>query len=1197
MNTPLNRQQLDPLNLPLTGVQLIEASAGTGKTFTITLLYLRALLGVGRETALNADSILVVTFTEAATEELRDRIRKRIVEARQAVLSGESTDPGLTAILQASPFDDREIALRLEQAARQMDEAAIYTIHGFCHRMLTRNAFESGMLFSSEFTMDDSLMKLQAINDFWRSTFYPLDDDLIEVVQAHWKTPRSLLNSIDHMINAHEVMIIPESENDDLQSVHGAYRQQLLRFKADWQSAGDDLFVVIDSSGIKRNPYNKTNLPKWLAAVNDWAASSSLSLPKELEKFSQSVLNEKTKQGGVPPAHSVFASIDQLLVDQPPYQSIIQRRALNFVSEHLQQQKQQRALLLPDDLLSRFANALSGERADLLAARVRELFPLALIDEFQDTDPQQYQIFDRLYGHQGAEGTALLMIGDPKQAIYSFRGADIFTYMSARHRVDGAYSMSTNWRSTQAMVDGVNALFRFSRSPFVYQNEITYDQVSAAGKADSKPLRIDGQVLKGLTIWQHPSGDDEVSADEIKQVFARSTALEISRLLNAAYAGDTSIGDGSDGERALQPGDIAILVRSRFEAATVRSALAQQQIDAVFLSRDRVFETRVAQDLYRLLLAVNDPSNERQFNAALATGLLGYSAGYLDQLSRNEQRWEATQQHFLDAREQWYKSGVLPMLYQLMRKLEIAESLIARDAGERDLTDLLHLGELLQQASMEVEGEHGLLRWFAQQLSEEGEAGEAQQLRLESDRKLVKIVTIHRSKGLEYGVVFVPFICCYSETKSTRYHKNGQSIWDLAGSEEAVENAQRERLAEDLRLLYVALTRAIHACYIGAANLKGRQPVRLAGSAFGYLLNSSAAGTLEGDGMTGQLQRLQQQAVQWYGQGAVHLAPAPLDSCSPVIPPEPDLPELELRSFRGQIARDWRIGSYSALLTPHRSTRAELPGYAVELQDESMDQPVTALSPVESLNAFSFPRGAEAGTFLHELFENIEFDKANSELLAPMLLSRLQSEGYDSDWQEPLSDWLLNVLSSPLPEFDESFSLNCLGTDKMRVEMEFLIPVSRLDASALNQLLKTYSHLPTEGLPALAFNRLKGMLKGFIDLVFEADGRYFVLDYKSNHLGDSLADYSPLALQQAMLEHRYDLQYVLYTLALHRYLKTRLPDYCYEQHFGGCYYLFLRGMADGSGQQGVYFDKPDQRLIEALDALFEGNNGAGDADV
>ncbi|WP_426417240.1 exodeoxyribonuclease V subunit beta [Aestuariirhabdus sp. LZHN29] len=1181
-NTPT--RPLDPRQLPLQGVQLIEASAGTGKTYTITLLYLRALLAVGRDQPLSCDQILVVTFTEAATSELRDRIRRRIVEARQVILSGQCEDAALQDILAASPLDDREKTGRLEQAARQMDEAAIYTIHGFCWRMLTRNAFESGVLFSSEFTMDERPLKALAVNDFWRHNFYPLDDELVSIVHGLWKTPQELLSDINNMISAHDTELVPKLEGADLLSLHSAHRERIEAFKAAWLQACEDIQSLIGASAVDKRSYSSRYLPTWLQGVSDWALSAELTLPKSLDRFSQQVLIEKTKEGGEPPRHKLFDSVDELLIEQPPYKALLRGQAIKFVREHLQRQKEHHALMMPDDLLSRFAEALSGERAQELAQRIRSLYPLALIDEFQDTDPLQYRIFSALYDFKRASDTGLLMIGDPKQAIYSFRGADIFTYMQARDSAAGAYSMGTNWRSTQAMVDGVNALFGFSQSPFIYDQQIAYERVKAAGKSDTAPLLVEGAVVSGLCIWQHPAGDTGVAAGDIRQTFARSTALEISRLLAQAYAGRAVIGD-----RALQPGDFAVLVRSRFEARIVREALAAQQIDAVFLSRDTVFATPVARDLFRVLIAVSEPTNERLFNAALATSLLNYSAAELDQLTRDEARWESMQQLFIDARARWQKQGVLPMLHQLMRELGIAESQVAKDEGERNLTDLLHLGELLQQASLEMEGEHGLLRWFVQQLAAEGEGTDDQQLRLESDRKLVKIVTIHSSKGLEYGVTFLPFVSCHKDRKSSHYHEAGHRYWDLSDSKSAQEKADKERLSEDLRLLYVALTRSIYACYMGVANQGSKSSSNLPDSAIGYLLNSAGQGSLAEDGLGRQLQRLQQYAQQEFGDNGLQLAPAPLEDCPPPQPPRTAAPVLAARTFSGKITRDWRIGSYSGLITygaPAPVRAADLPGYDPELQHEQVQGASGPALPTE-MSAFNFPRGAQAGTFLHSLFEEMEFDTADGGELHSMLASRLQREGYDSAWVEPLGDWLLKVLASPLPDHADRFSLSRVANNKKRVEMEFLLPVAGLDALELNGLLKRYGHLPVGAVPPLSFQRLKGMLKGFIDLVFEHEGRYFVLDYKSNHLGDQLQDYSLPALQQAMLEHRYDLQYVIYTLALHRYLKTRLVDYDYEQHMGGCYYLFLRGMADGSGEQGIYFDKPDGELIAALDALLE----------
>lgn len=1162
---------LQPLTFPLHGMRLIEASAGTGKTYTITALYLRLLLGHGEDgpvQPLGPDQILVVTFTEAATEELRDRIRVRIAEARQAfmlALNGHLIkEPLLKALTDAVADKDSAVKL-LEQAAQQMDEAAIFTIHGFCQRMLKRHAFESGALFETELTQDSQRLLNQAVMDFWRAEIYRMQAGIASAVLHLWKTPADLSKDLSGFWSSPELRLQPDLSDQDLGKLFEQFQSLLTRFKSLWLSEETDLEALIRDSGVNKSSYKKNLLPNWLAKIGEFAESDRAVLDndllKVLERFQQSRLYEKSPKGN-PPEHELFRLIEELLEAQVPVREIMLARAYRDVRARFDKHKQQHNLLTFDDLLINLDRALGKDSSGLLAGAIRSQFPLALIDEFQDTDPMQYRIFSRIYGGDMATAEyrpGLVMIGDPKQAIYAFRGADIFTYIHARRQVEAPYTLDTNWRSTNRMVESVNRLFESANAPFIYEQDIQFQAVKAGGKSDKKPLRVGGKEIPAMTFW-HEEDEEPINRNTYLARFARATAVEIERLLN----GDTTVGD-----RNLAAGDIAVLVRDRYEADAIRQALAEFQRPCVYLSnRESVFSTQEALDLLLLLQAVQEPQNERFVRAALATAILQLDVEALDRLNHDEKAWEAAVAEFTEYQQCWLRLGVLPMLHRLLQRRKLSEVILSRADGERRLTDLLHLGELLQTASTEVEGTAGLLRWYAEKLNSPNGSAEDQQLRLESDRNLVTLVTIHKSKGLEYPVVFLPFPCAMRDSKQSLYHdENGETVMDLQASDEAVAKADEERLAEDLRLLYVALTRSVYACYMGVADVKvGQKKEQLQRTALGYLLLQ------EGRALADAMARLPE------------LSSAIAVIEPPQTVPQIDLfaeapeaqPELEVRQFKGRIDRNWRMTSYSAL-SSHGGGHPlpELPGLDLEVAGEE----VAVAEPEQSI--FSFPKGARAGTFLHAVFEDLDFPTAGGAELTDYLQERLSLEGYDCEWAAVLETLVADVLDSDLGV--DGARLRDLSTENKLVEMEFMLPIKGLDCSALNQLIRGYDPLSAQA-GFLKFDQVTGMLKGFIDLVFRHNDRYYVLDYKSNFLGNSHDAYTQQAMAEAMIDHRYDLQYQLYTLALHRLLQSRIPDYDYEQHMGGVFYLFLRGM--GQGDNGIFHVRPDAEFIEQLDQQF-----------
>lgn len=1185
ISSPAVVTPLDPLTFPLHGARLIEASAGTGKTFTIAALYLRLLLGHGNAdtrhpTPLTVDQILVVTFTEAATTELRDRIRQRIHQARIAFLRGASDDPVIQGLL-ADYADRPGVAKVLLQAERQMDEAAVYTIHGFCQRMLTQNAFESGSRFSNEFVTDESQLKAQVVADYWRRQFYPLPLNLAAEVRRLWPSPQALLDKIGGYLTGAPLTLSVEAMKGDLTALYHDGLSRIADLKQQWLASCRDLPSSIQDSDL--HAATKKALLTRLELLNVWANQPhhQFDLPSELSDFAQSALEAKAKKGN-PPQHALFTIIEQFLQTPISLAAPLLAHAILHCRERLAEAKAQKQWLSFDDLLTQLSAAIDHDQLGLLTERIRTLYPVAMIDEFQDTDPLQYSIFSRIYLPKAECG--LLMIGDPKQAIYGFRGADIFTYIKARQQVSAHYTLGTNWRSSAQMVSAVNQLFSSSASPFMYDQDIPFLPVAASPNADKRQWLLNGLSQPALTYWLQEA-DKPLPKNEYLSCMAKACASHIQTILSAAQHHQAYFETGK-GQKIVQAGDIAVLVRTGNEGRMIKQALAEQGIASVYLSnRDSVFSSDVAQDLQRLLQAVLTPDDDRTLRACLASPLFAFDAASLDALNNDEVVWENAVNEFKAYRQLWIERGVLPMLRTVMSKRHLAERSLEEQNGDRLLADFMHIGELLQQARQEIESDHGLLRWLAQSISdaEQGIGGRDEQIqRLESEQNLVQIVTIHKSKGLEYDLVFLPFVAGYREASEGKYYDsvNDQTVLDITDSSAALEQADKERLAEDLRLIYVALTRAVYGCFIGLAPLRNgrstKEPTGVHLSAIGYLLqNGQEAGIAE----------LHSALNAQVSDAIVVTAPPPPQS-EPFTALVAEKPILKAQTLHTHIDRHWRLTSYSALVK-HSSKLAydeaslEISGFDIDSGDEQNQ--ALLLEPERSI--FTFPRGATPGTFLHSLFEEVEFtESASSDENQQRIIELMEREHIELEWLPVLQQLVDTVLATPLD--GKALRLNQKTAQQRLVEMEFLLPVEVLSAPALNRIIQRYDPLSAKA-GELGFYPVQGMLKGFIDLVFEHQGKYYLLDWKSNHLGDEIGAYHGERLRAAMVEHRYDLQYQLYALALHRFLRSRLADYDYQRHFGGVYYLFLRGI-DGQSEHGIFFNKPSSELLDEMDRLMDG---------
>jgi exodeoxyribonuclease V beta subunit len=1213
-------RKLDPLALPLGSNALIEASAGTGKTYTIAALYLRLVLGHGAGSAaavpLTPPEILVVTFTEAATKELRDRIRARLAEAARAfrrdpaeVEPRPAGEDLLHDLLMAYPPQAwPACARRLQLAAEWMDEAAVDTIHGWCYRMLREHAFDSGSLFTQTLQADPGELLDEAVRDHWRTFFYPLPPQEAQRVSEWWPGPNALRKALKGLL-PHADRLDPAPEPAvALREAHEEAARRLAELKAPWAAWAEELKQLLDQAcaakQVHGNKLRAAWFHDWLACMGEWARGDAVWPLKESSgawtRLTRAGLQDAWKVG-TPFDHPGLGAMETLraqLKDLPEGREAVLAHAARWVAQRLAQEQRRRAEMGFDDLLRQLHRALHDEgRGERLAAVIRRQFPVALVDEFQDTDPVQYGIFRRIYGQ--AQGAAMVLIGDPKQAIYGFRGADIHTYLAARSDTEGRlYTLGTNHRSSRAMVDSVNHLFaaaeqRPGPGAFLFRDErgdpLPFLPVAARGRGEC--WQIEGRDAPALTAWCHDPGET-LGVVAYRESMATACAAEVVRLLNLGRQGQ--VGFANEGRfEPLRPRDIAVLVNTGAEAAAVRQELRERGVRSVYLSdQSSVFHSPAAAEVQRLLQACAEPDDARRLRAALGTRLLALDWSALERLNQDELHWEGRVEQFHDYQRQWRRQGVLPMLRHLLHDFDVPARLLAQD-DERQLTDLLHLSELLQEASAQLQGEHALVRWLAEQREEDVVTAEERQVRLESDADLLKVVTVHKSKGLEYPLVFVPFaVACRPEDGGSlplRWRDDeGRARLSLRAEDEAVQRADRERLGEDLRKLYVALTRARHATWIGLAPAEAWPQ-----TAIGWLLDEGRAPA------PGQLRALLERALA--GCGAAAVAVPPLESSERYAPAAPTA-LLPGQALHAQAQRErWWIASYSRLLSGPAGQVAPQSAQEANYLEEEAGEPAArvASTAVQATGLHAFPRGAAAGTFLHDLLEWAGRESFAAVAAAPSdWQAQIARRSRPAPWaaqEEVLREWFAAWLHAPMDLsalVPGSAPVAPAALRAYQVEMEFWIGARSVDAAALDALVTRHT-LGAQARPPLAPQQLNGMLKGFIDLVFEHEGRYYVADYKSNWLGPGDSAYTAHAMREEVLRHRYELQYALYLFALHRLLRARLPDYDYDRHVGGAVYVFLRG-ASAAGR-GLHLERPPRVLVEAMDRLFAGQDAEASA--
>ncbi|MFI9654854.1 exodeoxyribonuclease V subunit beta [Guyparkeria sp. GHLCS8-2] len=1272
--------QLDPITFPLRGSRLIEASAGTGKTFTISLLYLRLVLGhrgpdQRDARPLTPPEILVSTFTEAAVAELRDRIRSRLQQAAWLFAGSRiptnvdnplaQIDTPLRNLYEEFSETERvQGAFLLQRAAEWMDEAAIFTIHGFCQRMLREHAFHSGALFEQELVTDLDPVIGDAIRDFWRTHGYPLaqtDQRLAQQFARLVETPGKLKSQVRDLIKrdgsplAIGDVTAASSANlpapaDLLGRLAGDQKRAEAaedRARQAWQADVGALHALWNAA---RDGLNKTSHPEketaeeleaWLGQIDAWAAGEGTLSDTDRRKLAA----PKTKKGHEPPTHPALDAIadwkqalEGLDRQTKEIKPLIQGFAALWIRERIADLLAARRAMGFDDMLIQMREAVDSSRnpnARGMIEAVRAQYPVALIDEFQDTDPLQYAIFSAIYplGEAPPESDehAIVLIGDPKQAIYSFRGADIHSYLTARRATEGRHaSLPCNFRSTEALVGAVNHLFAIAdqhpdgafRFPAQGKGEgedegegerspLPFESVQAKGR-DSRLIdeRRDGEV-PALTLWTSPAEKQWTSGIFREQLAVRA-AGEIAAMLNAGQAGTCGFQTDDGPRQGIEPRDIAVLVRKQDEGKLMRRVLADFGVPAVFLSeRSSVFDSAEAADMLIWLEALAEPSRSDRIRQAVATASMALPLDELEAYLRDETRFDAICQRFHEWHQTWQSQGVLAAVMGLLHHFAIPARLLEADErqnhrGERRLTNLLHLAEWLQQTDQDVDGETALIHRLHLAVTE---GAAEQEIRLEQDSAMVRIVTIHGSKGLQYPVVFLPFIALLGTEKTkagdpTRRHRDDGTVWELAPDKEATECAAQDSIAENIRLFYVAMTRAEHACVLGAGpvkfgNAKAFNPGK---SAFGQFLGFQPDETCERPAYLDRLAR-------WAEHPAIQIeaVPEPRDPVSHRFtpPPEPEL--LGPRQPHFGAFEPWWISSFSALTasvghaTPLPAPEAARDEVRLETQNVP-DNTAPASRPAPTPEGIhALPRGAQIGTLLHDLIEAIADQGFTQCAGRPEKVRRLLAHTphpglrqLDEDQVEVIAVLLDTLLATRWQMPGPGEELVLAEPSRYQAEMEFWFAVEGADLGSLDRLVREHV-APGRDRPSLSGQAINGMLKGFIDLTIEHEGRYYLIDWKSNWLGPDQEAYTPEALEDAVLASRYDLQFVLYLVALHRHLSDRLPDYDYDRHVGGAAYVFLRGIrsaTDAPNNAGVYTCRPPRELIEALDTLFTGNEEA-----
>lgn len=1162
---------LEPFHIASTelepGVTLIEASAGTGKTYTIAGIVLRLVL----ELRMPIEQILAVTYTVAATEELRDRVRKRLRNALDELRLGKSEDDVVARYLKRGNIE-RGI-LNLNDAVQNFDNARIFTIHGFCQRVLRDHAFESGLLFDMELLTDPMPLFEEVAQDFWRKQFYQGSALLSRLAIAHYRSVANWTELLQRTLNHPDLTIIPPPELTPAAEIAKQIERKFAEVAGEWSKSCAAISRILkENKNLSRDKSNSEfspdKIPRIEADLMAVCADFGHANPEYLgtiKRLSRSQIERCTKPTGIAPRHHFFDLCEDFRNLTSRYFHQLDHEFIAFAQQEIPRRKARLNVLTYDDLLTHLREALKSETGETLTKALGAQYRAALIDEFQDTDPVQYEIFRRIFS--GGQHY-LLFIGDPKQAIYGFRGADVFTYLRAATEASLGFTLDTNFRSEKPLLAAINTLFTNVERAFFFE-EIEYRLVSPAQKsregfAELVETNPDGPLrFRFLRSEGKPFNQAEAETQISRAVVADIARLTASGPLLA--------------NRPLKFGDMAVLVRSNAQAANLQNLLRASGIKSVLQAEESVLKTHEACETLRLLEAVLEPGRDVLLRTALATSLVGLSAAEILAFDSAEALWQVWLEKFLLYRNMWENSCFIALFRYVFVDLKVRERLVQYPGGERILTNFLHIAELVHRAEIEQRlTPNSLCAWFRQHISDAATTDDEDQLRLESDDDAVLLATVHKSKGLEYPIVFCPFLWKAGATKSRRevlFHDPASDYrltLDLSDERPEPDDNKRmagdECMAESLRVLYVALTRAQNRCYVYAGDISEFDDSPLA-----HVLGNAPA-----------LSALQTLAQKSGGTIALTVVDPAADQRVKVQSPLIETAEeLCARPFSGTIPRTQMIASFTGLTSGHAEEEPDRD--AVELRE-----PVVEAE--RGLNDLAgFEGGMRAGLFLHDILEHLDFQTPNQ--IDQLVRLKLATHGIAGNgWREAFCAQLRLLLETPL---EPGLTLSRIPLAERLSEVEFSYPIALLQPDQLQRLFVKHGGpgLPTEfpeSLGRLHFQPLEGFMRGFIDLLFRFGERYYIVDWKSNWLGNRPSDYDEERIRACMVQHSYFLQYHLYTVAADLYLSRRIAGYEYDKQFGGVFYVFFRGLDPEKPDRAIFRDRPRAALVHALRQLLIG---------
>ncbi|VFP79293.1 exodeoxyribonuclease V subunit beta [Buchnera aphidicola] len=1171
--------------IPNNGITLIEASAGTGKTSSIICLYLRLILNLGIKKKyshpLSINKILIVTFTESSKNELKKRLYKKICQLYDICTKKKEKNNELLDIIKDIKNFKKTIK-SLEKIKKNIDLIMIYTLHGFFRHILLEQKFFCQQIIHKKILSNIIKIQIESTKDFWRKYVYITNKQIVKIIIKKWKTPQQFFKYINIWLNQKNIQFKYNfPKNTNLIKQFNNIILIIKKTKKIWKKKKRKIKNLVKNINLNKRIYNKKNLKVWYEKINKWSQSKKedCSIPRILQYFqykkiqTNKLLKNSTK-------YIFFRYTEKMFIKYNLFFEYFIYFALKTIPKIIKRKKNEKNGLEFNDL-----NKIMWKQIKLkdsiIKKNILKKYTVTIIDECQDIDDTQFNIFYSLYNNK--KNKSLILIGDPKQSIYSFRGANIFLYLKFKKKIKKYFFLKKNFRSSKNIVEGTNILFSQIKKPFIFkeinfQSSITYTK--------NKNIQFTINNIQQPAFQFIFENKKTITKKEYYSWISKECAYSIFKWLSNKSKKKSFITLKNKKKRLIQPNDIAILVKNKYEALIIQTELKKKKIKAIYTShKNNIFQTAETKEVICILDSIIDLSNELKFQRLLITEIFKKNIYDIYLINQKKELYFSLLNKLKKYYIIWNTLGISKMIMKIIIDFDIQDSSVSLKENSINVQNIIILAEVLEKKNQEIKNKFLLIVWlkkkFLQDSLEENNKLYKKKYNNISDKKYVKIITVYKSKGLEYPIIWIPFFSASQIKNNNMFFckKKMTNIINLKDKKKSYQLSFQEKLSEEIRLLYVALTRSILHCSIGMAVIKEKKNKKIYTNfhtnSLGFLIQKGKK--LSFDGLKKELDN-KKKNIEIF---SIKKPTKKLIKKNIIICKKKSLKKnkIFIPKLLKKIKNPWTKINFSKIVKYNLCKKKNNTLIDIEKNKIIFN---TSKNISSKINIYKLPSGKEYGIYLHNILKKIKFSNTKN---IKKIISKLNFISLSKIWIKKLYNWICIFISSSLN--NDKLQLNQLKEKEYKKEISFIIPIKKnINIDTLNKIIKNFDPL-SKKCNNIKFKNISGILTGTIDIVFLWKKKYYIIDYKSNYLGPNNHDYTQNKIKKEMIKYRYDIQYQLYSLAIHRFLKVKIKKYNYKIHFGGVFYLFLRAF-DDQKNSGIYFIKPSFSLINNLDKLFSG---------